>query len=159
MQVAETIAMIEPEVEGMGGYGVGSIYEETEDPFVVRIPVPSVESLSSAMGGGSDGNNNNAGKNGLTFKVTMAYADLPGAALANDLNLVVLSGDGTKQRHGNQGDQEFLADSKRPFDRRNNVEQVIWPQLTGDSVQVLVKPYRMMLADVPFAYAWKFLQG
>jgi hypothetical protein len=153
--------MIEPKVQGMGGYGVGSIDEETEEPFVVRIPVPSLASLSSAMGGGSDGNNNNnnAGKKGLTFKVTMAYADLPGASLANDVNLVVLSGDGTKQRHGSQGDQEFLAGSKKPFDRRNNVEQVIWPQVTGDSVQVLVKPYRMMLADVPFAYAWKFLQG
>ena len=160
MHVAETITMIESEVQGMGGYGVGSIDEETEEPFVVRIPVPSLASSSSAIGGGSDGNNNNnnAGKNDLTFKVTLAYADLPGAALANDLNLVVLSGDGTKQRHGNQGDQEFLADSKKPFDRRNNVEQVIWPQLTGESVQVLVKPYRMMLADVPFAYAWKFMR-
>jgi len=60
--------------------------------------------------------------------------------------------------HGNQGNQEFYASSEKPFDRRNNVEQVVWPQVTGDSVQVLVKPYRMMLSDVPFAYAWKFSQ-
>ncbi len=162
VHVAETIAMIEPEIQGMGGYGVGSIDEETEEPFVLRIPVPSLASSSSAMGSGSDGNNgnsNNAGKDGLTFKITMAYADLPGASLANDLNLVVLSADGTKERHGNQGGQEFLAGSKKPFDRRNNVEQVVWPQVAGDSVQVLVKPYRIMLADVPFAYAWKFLRG
>jgi len=143
--------MVEPEVLGMGGggYVFGSIAGEKEEPFLVRIPVPSLASLSDS-----------AGKEGLglSLKVTMAYDDLPGPSLANDLNLVVLSGDGTKERHGNQGDQEFHASSEKSFDRRNNVKQVVWPQVTGDSVQVLVKPYRMMLSDVPFAYAWKFSQ-
>ncbi|KAK0732176.1 peptidase S8/S53 domain-containing protein [Lasiosphaeris hirsuta] len=135
--VAETLSMIEPEVPGTGGYGIGSIDEEAEEPVRVRIPIPEGDSL--------------------TFKITMAYADSPGASLANDLNLVVVSADGTKQRHGNQGNQDFPAGSTKPFDRRNNVEQVIWPQVTGDSLQIVVKPYRIMLADVLFAYAWKFL--
>ncbi|KAK2013307.1 subtilisin-like protease [Colletotrichum eremochloae] len=166
VNVTETLAMIEPKTPGMGGYGVGFIKEETEEPFAVRIQVPGLASLGTAMGegrGGSNGNTNggssNESQDSLTFKVTMTYADLPGAALANDLNLVVLSGDGTMQRHGNQGDQEFPAGSQRPFDRRNNVEQVVWPHVTGDSVQVLVQPYRMMLTDVPFAYAWSFSRG
>ncbi|KAK1963105.1 subtilisin-like protease [Colletotrichum sublineola] len=163
VNVTETLAMIEPKTPGMGGYGVGFIKEETEEPFAVRIQVPGLASLGTAMGGGRGGSNGNTNggssnesQDSLTFKVTMTYADLPGAALANDLNLVVLSGDGTMQRHGNQGDQEFPAGSQRPFDRRNNVEQVVWPYITGDSVQVLVQPYRMMLTDVPFAYAWSF---
>lgn len=148
----------------MGGYGIGYIREETEEPFVVRIPIPNLGSLSEAEGAGvGDGNTNgnsvNVGQDALTFKVTMAYADLPGAALANDLNLVVLSADGTKQRHGNQGDEEFPVGSDRPFDRRNTVEQVIWSEITGDSIHVLVQPYRLMLTDVPFAYAWTFLRG
>ncbi|KDN60949.1 hypothetical protein CSUB01_07318 [Colletotrichum sublineola] len=166
VNVTETLAMIEPKTPGMGGYGVGFIKEETEEPFAVRIQVPGLASLGTAMGGGRGGSNGNTNggssnesQDSLTFKVTMTYADLPGAALANDLNLVVLSGDGTMQRHGNQGDQEFPAGSQRPFDRRNNVEQVVWPYITGDSVQVLVQPYRMMLTDVPFAYAWSFSRG
>lgn len=138
--MAETLSMIEPEVPGMGGYGIGCIDEDTEEPFTLRIPIPQ-------------------GDNSLSFKITMTYADLPGPSLANDLNLVVISADGMKERHGNQGDQEFAVGSTKPFDRRNNVEQIVWPRLTGDSLQVVVKPYRIMLADVPFAYAWKFLEG
>lgn len=120
------------------------IDEETEESFAVWIPIPI---LSSSL-------RDNADK-GPTFKVTMAYADLPGASLSIDLNLNVVSGDGKKKRHGNQGGQEFPADSRGPYDYRNNVEQVTWPQVTGDSVQVVVKPYRLMLTNVPFAYAWK----
>jgi len=131
--------MVEPSVKGEGGYGVGSISEETEELFTVRIPIPSTFSEPP------------------TFKVTMAYADLPGASLANDINLTVVSGE--TERHGNQGDQEFLPSSDGPFDRRNNVEQVVWPKVSGDSMLLVVKPYRIMLADVPFAYAWRFLSG
>ncbi|CAN9207621.1 unnamed protein product [Alternaria alternata] len=68
----------------------------------------------------------------LTLKVTMAYADLPGAALANDLNLVVVSILQNKERHGNQGPgKEFAKASKEGFDRDNNVEQVVWPDFQG----------------------------
>jgi len=147
VHVDETLSMIEPkQVQGMGGYGVGCISEETEEPFVARIPIPNITT--------DDGRP-------LIFKITMAYADLPGASLANDLNLIVTR-DGTnpKQRHGNQGDREFPVGAKKPFDRKNNVEQVVWPRLVSSGnagvMEVSVKPYRMMLADVPFAYAWKF---
>ncbi|KAL8387059.1 hypothetical protein RB595_010187 [Gaeumannomyces hyphopodioides] len=142
VNIADTLAMIEPTTSGMGGYGIGSISEETEEPFTARIPVPT----PATPGEGRS----------LTFKVTLAYADLPGSSLANDLNLVVVSADGARERHGNQGDDEVPAGAEGPFDRRNNVEQVVWPRVDGDDVQVVVKPYRLMLADVPFAYTWKF---
>ncbi|KXH29555.1 hypothetical protein CSIM01_06288 [Colletotrichum simmondsii] len=107
----------------------------------------------------SSGPNPHSGfKDTLALKVTMTYADLPGAALSNDLNLLVFSGDGTKQRHGNQGDSEFAAGSQGPFDRRNNAEQIVC-QVTGESVKIQIQPYRLMLADVPFAYAWSFSRG
>lgn len=143
MNISSTLSSIEPSIPGTGGYGIGTIGEEAEQPFSIHIPIPIPQ----------DEDTNNS----LTFKITLAYADLPGASLANDLNLAVVSA--TKQRHGNQGNQEFAAGATRPFDRRNNVEQVVWPQVAGESLEVVVRPYRIMLADVPFAYAWTFLRG
>ena len=148
MHIGNTLTMIEPEVQGMGGYGVGSI-TQTEAPFVVRIAVPSPPRDRKAV----------RAARGLTFKVTMAYFDLPGSSLVDDLNLVAVSGGGTKERHGNQGDQEFPVGSQTIFDHRNNVEQIVWPQVPGGSVKVLVKPYRRRSAEVPFAYAWRFSRG
>ncbi|QPG93469.1 hypothetical protein C2857_000064 [Epichloe festucae Fl1] len=136
VNLAHSIAIVEPSIT-TSGYGIGVIDEETEEPFEIEIPIPS--------SGGKD----------LTFKVTMAYADLPGASLANDLNLVVVA-DG-KQRHGNQGTQEFDVDVKQTFDRSNNVEQVVWHQIGGDKVKVIVKHYRLLSPRVPFAYAWAFI--
>lgn len=135
VNVANTIATIEPN-DTISGYGVGAIDEQTEEPFATQIPIPESD------------------VNSLTLKLTMAYADLPGAALSNDINLVVIAGD--RERHGNQGNQEFKIDANENFDRSNNVEQVIWSHVTGDSVKVVVKHYRLLSSRVPFAYAWRF---
>jgi hypothetical protein len=148
VHVGNTLAMIEPEIQGIGGYGVGFITQGTEELFVVRIVVPSQPRDHKAVDA-----------SGLTFKVTMAYADPPGPSLVDDLNLVAVSDDGTKQRHGNLGDQEFPAGSTTIFDHRNNVEQIVWPRVPGESVEVMVKPYRTRSAEVSFAYAWMFLRG
>lgn len=134
VDVASSIAVVNPN-DTFSGYGIGAIDEETEAPFMTQIPVPT-------------------GNNDLTLKVTMAYADLPGAALSNDLNLVVIARG--KQRHGNQLDQEFGVGATQPFDRRNNVEQILWPQVPGDHVQIVIKHYRLLSARVPFAYAWRY---
>ncbi|TGJ76418.1 hypothetical protein E0Z10_g10890 [Xylaria hypoxylon] len=136
VNVANSIAMIEPS-DACSGYGVGVINEETEEPSITRILVPS-------------------SNKSLTLKLTMTYADLPGAALSNDLNLIVVAGD--KERHGNQGNQDFNIGATGPFDRSNNVEQVMWPEITGESVEVIVKHYRLLSARVQFAYAWRFLE-
>ncbi|KAK5624865.1 hypothetical protein RRF57_000581 [Xylaria bambusicola] len=136
VNVANSIAMVEPS-DPFSGYGVGVIDEETEEPFIIQILVPS-------------------SSHSLTLKVTMVYADLPGAALSNDLNLIVVVGD--KERHGNQGNQDFPIGAIGPFDRSNNVEQVMWPQITGESAKVIVKHYRLLSTRVPLAYAWRFLE-
>lgn len=147
MHIDNTLAMIEPEVQGMGGCGISAI-TQAKELFVVRIAVPSLPPHRKA-----------AGARGLTFKVTMAYADRPGPSLVDDLNLVAVSGDGTKERHGNQGDQEFPVGSETIFDHRNNVEQIVWPRVPAGSVEVLVKPHRRRSAMIPFGYAWRFWQG
>ncbi|KAJ4167448.1 hypothetical protein NW754_011263 [Fusarium falciforme] len=136
VNIANTIAMIEPDISS-SGYGISVIDEETEEPFVAQIPIPPP-----------------SGDSGQTLKLTMTYADLPGASLSNDLNLVVVAGD--KQRHGNQGNEEFDVNATQTFDRSNNVEQIVWPKIPGDSVKVIVKHYRLLSARVPFAYAWRF---
>ncbi|KAH7233788.1 uncharacterized protein BKA55DRAFT_679798 [Fusarium redolens] len=114
--------MVNP-TDTSSGYGIGVINEESEKPFVTEIPVPP------------------SVRNSLTLKLTMTYADVPGAALSNGLNLVVKAGD--RERHGNQGQQEFDNTAAGSFDRRNNVEQVIWPQIPGDNVKIIIKPYRL----------------
>ncbi|WP_030723677.1 hypothetical protein [Streptomyces sp. NRRL F-2580] len=52
-----------------------------------------------------------------TLKVTLVWTDPAGAALQNDLDLIVRAGD--QERHGNMG-------TGPGFDRVNNVEQVHW---------------------------------
>ncbi|KAF4954310.1 hypothetical protein FGADI_5333 [Fusarium gaditjirri] len=58
----------------------------------------------------------------VTLKVTMAYSDLPGARLQNNINLQVAVGD-EPSRFGNLGN--------RP-DNINNVEQVVWSGIPAD---------------------------
>lgn len=56
---------------------------------------------------------------GAPLRIALAYADYPGAALVNNLNLVVTAPDGTTRRVGNQPDGGPLV-----FDTANNVEVV-----------------------------------
>jgi hypothetical protein len=144
VNIANTLAIIKG--GDSAGYATLSIDEDTEQPYLMLLTVPldryetGNESIATGV---------------KTFKVTMAYADLPGAALSNDLNLIVTNE--KTERHGNQGpDKDFEKGSKNGFDRDNNVEQVIWPDLEGGTrLWVAVKPYRLM-STVPFALAWRF---
>ena len=134
------------------GYGIGAVDEDEQEavlgsvdedeeeavPVTIQIPVPDREFKSDQS----------------TFKLTLLYADLPGGELQNDLNLIVVAG--KLERHGNQGDHQFLVRSNQGFDRRNNVEQVVWKSLSADLVQVTIKPFRFMSRRVLFAYAWRF---
>lgn len=127
------------------GYGTG-VMDDDQVPFSITIPVP--------QGGPSTGHQAPLHGGAGNLKVTLVYADTPGGRLVNDLNLVVVAGDG--ERHGNQGNQNFAVDSVQPFDRSNNVEQVVWPNVPGGQVKVVVKVFRLTQDEVPFAYAWKF---
>jgi len=77
-------------------------------------------------------------------KVTLVWTDPPGETLQNDLDLVVRSGG--KERHGN-----VRANSKK-FDRRNNVEQVVLPDVpSGTDVEIVVRAFRAAIHPQTFA--------
>ncbi|MFC9504748.1 S8 family serine peptidase [Streptomyces sp. NPDC057002] len=81
-----------------------------------------------------------------TFKVTLVWTDPPGAALQNDLDLVVRTADG-RERHGNMG-------TSAGFDRTNNVEQVQWDDIPAGEVTVVVRAHRITRFPQPYAFAW-----
>lgn len=70
-------------------------------------------------------------------KVTLVWTDFPGEALQNDLDLIVRTPDG-QERHGN------LPPSSTEFDRRNNVEQVVWTDVPAGKVEIVVRAYRII---------------
>ncbi|KAK5376112.1 hypothetical protein LTR20_000524 [Exophiala xenobiotica] len=140
------------------GYGTG-VLDDDQVPFSISIPVPEGTPSSHTSGeprhqkplGGSGAAGAGVGN---SLKVTLVYADFPGKRLSNDLNLAVQAGD--KERHGNQGNQDFSIGSTSPFDRLNNVEQVLWPGVPDGECKIVVKAFRLTQDTVPFAYAWKF---
>ncbi|MEU7011608.1 S8 family serine peptidase [Streptomyces sp. NPDC046332] len=83
-----------------------------------------------------------------TLKVTLVWTDPPGAALQNDLDLIVRT-DG-QERHGNMG-------TGSGFDRVNNVEQVHWRDIPAGEAEVVVRAHRITLFAQPYAVAWRIL--
>ncbi|MCX5613138.1 S8 family serine peptidase [Streptomyces sp. NBC_00047] len=83
-----------------------------------------------------------------TLKVTLVWTDPPGAALQNDLNLIVRA-DG-QERHGNMG-------TDPGFDRVNNVEQVHWRDIPAGEVEVVVRAQRITRFAQPYAVAWRIV--
>jgi serine protease AprX len=120
-----------------GGLGKGGpLKQGAEKTFTVNIPEspPKVGKGPKA--------------NGLaTFKMTLVWTDPPGAALQNDLDLVVTAADGT-ERHGNMG-------TGAGFDRLNNVEQVWWRNMPPGPAKIVVRAFRITKFAQPYAYAWR----
>ncbi|WEW56174.1 hypothetical protein PRK78_001611 [Emydomyces testavorans] len=89
-----------------------------------------------------------ASASGNVLKVTLVWSDPPGAILQNDLDLIVSASDG-KERHGNMGE-------KPDFDRVNNVEQVVWPNIPAGEAIIKIQAYRIVSKNVsqPYALAW-----
>ncbi|MFC8914953.1 S8 family serine peptidase [Streptomyces sp. NPDC057116] len=81
------------------------------------------------------------------FKVTLVWTDPPGAALQNDLDLVVRAADGS-ERHGNMGTSDG-------FDRTNNVEQVEWDDIPTGPVEIVIRAHRITRFPQPYAVAWR----
>jgi serine protease AprX len=71
------------------------------------------------------------------LKVTLVWTDFPGEALQNDLDLIVRTADG-QERHGN------VAVTSSDFDRKNNIEQVIWTDVPAGKVEVIVRAFRIL---------------
>ncbi|KAJ6190040.1 Peptidase S8/S53 subtilisin/kexin/sedolisin [Penicillium mononematosum] len=82
---------------------------------------------------------------GPVLKVSLVWTDYPGAYLQNDLDLIVVSSDGT-EKHGNMGD-------KPGFDRTNNVEQVEWRDIPYGTVKIFVRAYHILKRAYPQPYA------
>ena len=82
-----------------------------------------------------------------TLKVTLVWSDPAGAALQNDLDLIVVAANG-QERHGNMGI------SKR-FDRTNNVEQVVWENIPPGPAKITIRAFRITRFAQPYAYAWR----
>ena len=82
-----------------------------------------------------------AGATGL--KATLVWTDPPGEGLQSDLDLVVAAGN--QQRHGN------MPAGSTDFDRKNNVEQVLWMPLPPGPVTVSVIAHAITLAPQNYA--------
>lgn len=142
-------SVILPNQGAPAGFHVGIM---DDDPIKLPIPIPKKEPTVHLQDG--EAPQPAAPTTPLTLKVTLAYSDAPGAALQNDLNLIVVTGN--KERHGNQGAHEYNVDSTNGFDRVNNIEQVIWEGITGDEAVIVIKGYRLTTDQQPFAYVWRF---
>jgi len=73
------------------------------------------------------------------LKVTLVWTDPPGAALQNDLDLIVRATG--QERHGN------VPSTSSEFDRTNNVEQVLWSGIPTGNVEIVVRAYRALPAQ------------
>lgn len=131
-------SVILPGVNPNSGLGEDGPLEEGEEMrFVVDIP---------ARPPSHDGNPVPAAI-GATFKISLVWTDPPGAALQNDLDLMVRAADGS-ERHGNMG-------TGTGFDRLNNGEQVWWRNMPAGPAQILVRAHRITRFPQPYAYAWR----
>jgi hypothetical protein len=84
------------------------------------------------------------GTNLTTLKVTLVWTDPPGDALQNDLDLIVRVAN-NQERHGN------MPATSTAFDRRNNVEQVVWTGVPTGNVDIIVRAHR--ISQHPQSYA------
>ena len=86
----------------------------------------------------------NVSNNGANLKATLVWTDPPGEALQNDLDLIIRKDDGS-ERHGN------MPKNNEDFDRTNNVEQVLWENISSGELEVIVRAYRIPMHPQSFA--------
>ncbi|MFI8192076.1 S8 family serine peptidase [Streptomyces sp. NPDC085946] len=122
-------SVVLPGDDGRAGFHEGGPLDQGEQELL-RVPVPERD-------GGPE----------PALKVTLVWTDPPGAALQNDLDLVVRTEDG-RERHGNMG-------TSAGFDRTNNVEQVQWDGIPAGEAAVVVRAHRITRFPQPYAVAWR----
>lgn len=135
-------SIIRPDEHELADFGVGVIGDE--DPSLMHladIRPPVVHSPDGEI-------------SSFTVKVTLAYSDFAGAKLQNNLNLVARMGD--FERHGNQGPKNYEKGSHNGFDRTNNVEQIVWENVTG-IITISIRRNRLTSSQQPFAYVWRLI--
>jgi serine protease AprX len=77
------------------------------------------------------------------LKATLVWTDPPGEGLQSDLDLIVTVK--TKERHGN------MPAGSADFDRKNNVEQVVWEQVPAGTVTISVVAHAVTLGPQNYA--------
>lgn len=82
------------------------------------------------------------------LKVTLVWTDPPGEVLQNDLDLIVRAANGDERR-GN------APPGSVEFDRVNNVEQVIWPDVPPGQVEIVVRAHRITAFPQSYALVWR----
>ncbi len=132
------------------GFGDGGpLRQGDEDTITVRIPSQPPGNQDAAGEGAAGATPSGAATMGLgaTFKITLVWSDPAGADLQNDLDLIVIAADGS-ERHGNMG-------TSSGFDRVNNVEQVLWPNMPPGDARITIRATRITRFPQPYAYAWR----
>jgi subtilisin family serine protease len=132
-------SVIIPGPDADAGFGEGGPLDQSDED-TIRVTVPDA-------GGHREGVAGAFGATGARLKVTLVWTDPPGAALQNDLDLIVRAGNGD-ERHGNMGTSER-------FDRANNVEQVVWDGIPPGDAEIVVRAFRITALPQPYAYAWR----
>ena len=129
--------MIIPGPDPDGGFGDGGpLKQGQEDTFTDRHPRGAAKHQASPATRTSLPT-----AAGATFKITLVWSDPPGAALQNDLDLIVLAANGT-ERHGNMG-------TSTKFDRTNNVEQVLWTNMPPGQAKITIRAFRITSSRSP----------
>jgi serine protease AprX len=126
-----------------GGFGEGGPLAQGEQSTIsIKIPAqpPGNHGLTGATRAGTLGL-------GASFKITLVWSDPPGPDLQNDLDLIVIAPDGS-ERHGNAG-------VTKAFDRANNVEQIVWTNMSPGDAKIVVRAFRITQLPQPYAYAWR----
>ncbi|OGE47392.1 hypothetical protein PENARI_c046G01059 [Penicillium arizonense] len=110
----------------------------------ILVDIPSKGDLLRVQGRSAS----TTASSGVVLKVSLVWTDPPGETLQNDLDLIVVSSDGT-EKHGNMGD-------KPNFDRSNNVEQVLWTNIPHGNVKIIVRAYHIFnrMSAQPYALVW-----
>ena len=114
----------------------------TVGPYADRETVVFKDEATALDTGQEENTTQAVNADGQTLKVTLVWTDPAGEALQNDLDLVVQAGG--QEQHGN------VAAGSADFDRTNNVEQVIWPNVPQGNVNIIVRGFRI---TTPQTYA------
>jgi hypothetical protein len=136
-----------------GGFGDGGpLKQGDENTIDVFVPKPKdvphgAGATAAPAGGATAGPAGGATGASPSLKVTLVWTDPAGAALQNDLDLIVRAPDG-QERHGNMG-------TSKAFDRNNNVEQVVWDNIPTGHVKIIVRAFRITRFPQSYAYAWR----
>jgi serine protease AprX len=136
-------SVIIPGANPNAGFGEeGPLKQGEENSFTIDIPEQQRDQPQSSETEGVSPTSA-----GITLKITLVWTDPPGAALQNDLDLIVRAANG-EERHGNMG-------TNTGFDRSNNVEQITWTNMPPGKADVTIRAFRITTFPQPYAYAWR----